>query len=132
MLLADDISPIEYRFTEVFKKSMTPSKKSDFFSSPSISIPNIALTKNGVKITFQEDATNLYRYRIERHDYITHTTIYEGDFLPDFLDTTIEADKRYIYTITPMYADKLGQPIQLPEIFTIAKDTIIEEEWWKY
>ena len=132
MLLADDIAPIDYRLTEVFKKDMIPSKKSDFFSNPSIPTPNIALTKNGVKITFREHTPTIYQYRITRYDYTTHTTVYEGNYLPEFLDNTVEKDKRYLYTIFPMYADKLGKPVQLPEIFANVNDKIIDEEWWKY
>ncbi len=133
IMLADKLSPIEFRFTELFKKSMVPSKTSDFFSNPSIPSPKIVLTKNGVSITFQKQTPALYQYRIERYDYTTHTTVYEGDFLPEFIDNTVQANKRYLYTVTPIYAGKVGQTVSLPEIFISEnKDKIVEEEWWKY
>ena len=133
-LLADDNSPSEHRFTELFKKSAIPTKKSDFFSTPSISTPNISLVSNGVKITFQPHTPTLYKYRVERYDYITHTTIYEGDFTPEIIDTSIQENKRYLYTVTPIYADKKGKAIQLPEISVglLPKDKIAEKEWWQY
>ncbi len=133
ILLAEDIAPLDFRFTELFKKDMIPSKKSVFFCNPSISTPTITLTKNGVKITFQEHTPTLYNYRIERYDYTTHTTLYQGEYLPEFLDTSIENNRRYLYTVTPIYDKHEGTPIHLPEIITTSpQDKIVNEEWWKY
>ena len=134
MLLADDIAPIDFRFTELFQKDAVPTKKSYFFTCPSISTPTVALTSGGVKITFPAQAPSVYRYRIERYDYTTHTTVYEGEFLPQFTDTKIEPNKRYLYTVTPLYADKTGKSVQLPEINTanLPGDKIAEKEWWNY
>ena len=134
MLLADDLSPVEYRLNELFKQSALPTKKSDFFSNPSISTPTVSLTENGVKITFQTHTPTVYQYKIERYDYITHTTLYQGEFLPEFLDKTVEENKRYLYTVTPIYAGKCGKAVQLPEISTkgLKQDKIAEKEWWQY
>lgn len=134
ILLADDISPAEFRLTELFKKSALPSKKSYFFSNPSIPTPSITLTKNGVEIVFPEGAPSIYNYRIERYDYTTHTTVYEGKYIPEFTDTTITENKRYVYSVTPIYAEKIGKIIHLPEIITssLPKDKIAEKEWWQY
>ena len=133
ILLADDIAPVEYRLTELFKKGAIPTKKSDFLSNPSIPTPTISLSKNGVKITFHKDTPTLYNCRIERYDYITYTTVYEGEFLPVFTDTTIEENHRYLYKVTPIYAGKAGKTIALPEIIvTLPKDKIAEKEWWEY
>ena len=133
ILLAEDIAPLDFRFTELFKKDMIPSKKSDFFCNPSISPPTVTLTKNGVKITFQAHTPTLYIYRIERYDYTTHTTLYQGEYLPEFLDTGVEKNRRYLYTVTPIYGKHEGKPIHLPEILTATpQDKIVDEEWWKY
>ena len=134
ILLADEFSPVDFRFSELFKKDAVPTKKSDFFSNPSISTPTVSLTENGVKITFQTHTPTVYQYKIERYDYITHTTLYQGEFLPEFLDKTVEENKRYLYTVTPIYAGKCGKAVQLPEISTkeLRQDKIAEKEWWQY
>lgn len=133
ILLADDIAPVEYRLSELFKKDAVPTKKSDFLSNPSIPTPTISLSKNGVNITFSKDSPTIYDYRIERYDYITHTTVYEGEFLPVFTDTSVDENKRYLYSVTPIYAGRSGKTVVLPEIIaTFPKEKIAEKEWWKY
>ena len=97
-------------------------------------MPSIILTKNGVKIVFPEGTPSIYNYRIERYDYTTHTTVYEGKYMPEFIDTTISKDKRYVYSVTPIYAERIGKSIRLPEIITstLPQDKIAEKEWWQY
>ncbi|MBQ5930010.1 MAG: hypothetical protein IIX02_04380, partial [Clostridia bacterium] len=75
-------------------------------------------------------------YKIERSDYATHTTLYEGIFTPEFIDDTIEKGKNYTYTVTPIYKENVGKKITLPCISTQENSTIIEDkkisetEWW--
>lgn len=135
--LADDCAPAEYQFFELFKTSAVPLNKSTSFSNPQIITPTISLTEKGVNIHFDNRSPIYYQYRIERYDYATHTTLYEGDFIEDFLDNKIENNKRYEYVVTPIYKERKGVSIKLPIISTgnqntLDKDKIIEEDWWEY
>ncbi len=132
IMLSDDLSPAEYRFEELFKSDSIPVKKSDFFSNPSILQPSIEMTKNGVCITFDKRSPKQYSYKIDRYDYVTHTTVYEGNLISEFIDSQIEKDKTYLYTVTPIYRDREGSPIPLPYVNTRSDFKIINKEWWKY
>lgn len=137
MLRADENSPAEFRFTELFKKEASPLESSTSFTFPIILSPSVSVEENKVVITLNPHSPNYYRYRIERSDYATHTTIYEGEFIPQFVDEHIEKEKCYTYTITPIYKENVGKKIILPTVFTTAQDsTLIEDkqitqtDWW--
>ena len=135
MLLSDENSPVNYRFTELFHKKHLPTKKSDFFSSPSILPPTVTIRNGQVFITLEKGAPTLYRYRIDRYDYATHTTVYNGNYFTEFCDTNVQLNAKYVYTITPIYKNKLGVPITLPSISTATQfndEQITEKDWWKY
>lgn len=137
ILVADDLAPAEYRFEEWFKSEALPTKKSDFFSNPSILPPTLELCNNKVSITFNKNSPTLYSYTIDRYDYATHTTVYQGEYIHTFSDTGIEADKNYIYTITPSYNGRNGKSITLPAISTKAlpnqnNKEILEKDWWDF
>ena len=96
------------------------------------------MTESKVVITLNPASPTYYHYRIDRSDYATHTTVYEGKFLSQFVDEHVEKDKYYTYTITPIYKNNVGQAIVLPTVFTTTHDsTLIEDkqisqtEWWK-
>lgn len=136
ILLADENAPADYRFAELFKKDAIPLDKSTSFTFPSIVTPTVKLDKNTVIITFNPQSPTYYQYKIERSDYATHTTLYEGIFTPEFIDDTIEKGKNYTYTVTPIYKENVGKKITLPCISTQENSTIIEDkkisetEWW--
>lgn len=137
--LADELSPKEYQFTEVFKKSAIPTKKSDFFSNPSIIPPSLRFENGTVYIKFDKSLPSFYQYKIDRYDYATHTTLYLGEYIPEFCDDTLLNDKRYIYTVTPIYKDRFGEGIVLPavntkngETFSTNDKEIAEKNWWEY
>lgn len=137
LLLADDNSPAEYQFQELFKTSAIPLNKSTSFSNPKIVTPQISLENNGVKIRFASTSPSYYQYRIERYDYATHTTLYDGNFIETFLDESIEENKRYEYVVTPIYNHRKGVSIKLPIISTgsgnkLQNDKIVDENWWEY
>lgn len=137
LALADELSPMEYRFEEVFKTTQIPTKKADFFTNPRILPPILRLTDEGVMIELDKTSPSFYSYKIVRTDYATHTTVYEGDFIPAFIDKKIEKDKIYCYTITPIYQGREGTSITLPSVNTKAglsknERDMLDKEWWEY
>ncbi len=137
LLLADELSPMEYRFEELFKTTQIPTKKADFFSNPRILPPILQLTDNGVVIELDKTSPSFYTYKIERSDYATHTTIYEGEFIPSFVDKSIEKNKIYCYTVTPIYQGRSGTPVTLPAVNTKpglsqSEREMIDKDWWEY
>lgn len=137
LVLADDISPNEYRFKELFSKRALPTKKSDFFSNPTIIPPSLKYENGNVIISFDKSLSKLYDYKIERYDYVTHNTLYFGEYTPIFCDESVEKDKRYLYTVTPYYKDRKGKSVVLPEVNTkngeelsAADKEILEKNWW--
>lgn len=137
--LADDISPIEHQFNELFKTSNIPTQKSSFFSNPSISLPEIQLKNGKIVLLFNERFPDCYQYKIERSTYVTHnnyvchSTLYFGSYLKEFIDDNIEENTTYIYTVTPLYENKEGSPQQLPAISTKTmhdSSKILDSEWW--
>ncbi len=137
LMLADDISPMEYRFEELFKRTQIPTKKADFFSNPRILPPVLRLTDDGVVIELDKTSPSFYTYKIERSDYATHTTLYEGEYLPSFIDRSVEKDKIYSYTVTPYYQGRAGTPVALPSVNTKAglsksEREMMDKEWWEY
>ena len=136
--VADDISPVEYTMKDLFKKSSIPLKKSTSFSRPEI-IPPTIIYKNGqVNISFSNNLPQYYLYKIEKYDYVTHNTVYFGEYLPVFIDTDISENKKYQYSITPIYQDHIGKTVSLPPITTGGESILIEEkeilqkEWWEF
>lgn len=136
--LADELSPIEYRFTELFKKQAIPTKKSDFFSNPAIIPPSLRFEDGCVYISFEKNLPEFYQYKIDRYDYVTHTTIYLGEYITEFCDIELEKDKNYVYTVTPIYKNRTGKEIVLPSVSTKTTPTlpfdekaILEKNWWE-
>ncbi len=135
MILADDCAPVNHCITELFNKRFLPTKKSDFFSNPSISTPAINIKDGKVFITLHDTSPSIYQYRIDRYDYVTHTTVYSGPHFSVFCDDTIKPNMQYQYTVTPIYNGNAGVSIDLP---TISTDTqfndkkIKEKDWWNY
>ena len=139
LMLADDNAPIEYRISELFKSSAIPLSKSDCFTNPSIVTPDIRLTDNKVTILFDKRSPTYYTYKIDRYDYATHTTVYQGEYLERFIDEDILADKNYIYTVTPIYGSREGKSVTLPTVSTKKGEkpqneehAILGKEWWEY
>ncbi len=138
LLLADELAPQERVFEELFKNSAIPRNKSTSFSTPSIDVPQIQIENGAVVLTFDGRFPRYYRYRIDRYDYATHTTVYEGEYLPYFTEP-LEPNKNYAYTVTPIYQTREGTPIRLPTVTTKKGETpeenngeILSKEWWEY
>ena len=137
ILLADEAAPKEYTFTELFKKSAIPLNKSTSFTFPCVNPPALKVVGNQVNITFDNTFPSYYEYTIDRYDYVTHTTVYQGGYTPLFTDTIGEKDKTYVYTVTPSFQGKKGKPIPLPSVSTkhgesLKDKEIIQKEWWEY
>jgi len=138
LLLADENSPMQYRMSELFKKIAIPLNKSTSFSVPTISAPTLSVAENTVSIHFDKSCPSYYQYKIERYDYVTHTTLYIGAFTSTFEDTALLPDKNYLYTVTPLFHGNAGTTISLPIVSTkkgewaeINHEDILSKEWWK-
>ena len=136
--IADKEAPSEYRFIELFKKSQIPTKTSDLFTNPSIIAPILKYSNGKVAITFHKNSPTFYQYKIDRYDYVTHTTVYFGNALSEFIDENVLENKRYLYTITPIYRDREGKAIALPTVSTkesapdMERGEILDKSWWEY
>ena len=137
--LADELAPTEYTFQEYFKKDALPLKKSRIFSNPTIITPRIDYKNGQVSIQLSDNAPPFYRYKIQRYDtdYASHTTVYFGEYTPVFTDSSTERNKRYVYTVTPVYNGTEGSPYVLPTISTkhgaslpIVDENITQKDWW--
>lgn len=137
--LADEAAPVTEQISELFKTSAIPLNKSNSFSNPTIPSPTLEVVDGKVYIRFNERSSRYYTYKIERSDYATHTTLYEGEFLTCFEDSSLEKEKRYVYTVTPIYKDKQGTPLRLPSVSTESgqspsweDNAILDKNWWDY
>lgn len=136
--LADPISPPEFQFTELFKTEAIPQKTATFFSNPTINPPILRYTDGKVQILFDNNAPTFYDYKIERYDYATHNTVYQGGYLEIFTDDGVEKGKRYAYFVTPLYGTREGKKIALPIVSTkegeslTNNEEILEKNWWNY
>ena len=135
LLLADDFAPAKFQLHELFALHAVPLRKSSIFSNPSIPLPTVKYKNGKVEIYFLGEQTLPYGYRISRYDYATHTTVYDGNALPVFIDDSVEKNKRYVYTITPYFQGIDGTPIKLPEINTQSNlsekdDDMLQKDWW--
>ena len=138
LLLADDNAPLEGRFTELFKTSAIPLNKSTAYTCPTINAPSVSIKNKVVTITFNDTFPKYYNYKIERYDYASHTTLYQGEYIPFFSDESLCDDKNYVYIVTPIYNGKEGTPTVLPTISTRNSEKaelnqeILSKEWWQY
>ena len=135
--LADEVSPIEYRFHELFKKTCIPQTKSEIFSSPSIIQPHLSYENNKVVICFHENSPSFYQYKIERFDQNNNKTVYFGKRIERYTDNDVQANKKYVYTVTPLYGERTGIPIVLPSVSTYDIESsnnqeILDKNWWEY
>ncbi len=133
--LADELAPPAYRFQELFKKDAIPLDKSDSFTSPSILPPQISLVDGRVEIAFDERSPRYYRYKIERRDSASRVTLYEGEFLPVFVDSCLQEGKSYEYSVTPYFGEREGASVPLPVVSVGNKEEVslppLPEKWWE-
>ncbi len=145
LLLADDISPQEFVFQELFQEQLVPTQKATHFSNPNIPTPKIQLKNGVVDIMFDINTPKFYTISVKKHyashnTYVTHSTLYEGS-IPTSLTDTLDDDKVYAYSVTPYYKDIAGKQIFLPSISLSGKKSpiipdappdIIKKDWWNY
>ncbi len=145
LVLADEISPEEYKIYELFKKETIPIKKSTHFSNPTIPTPIIQVNNSVSTITFDVTIPKFYRIKIEKNyyashnSYVSHSTVYDGALKQTITDK-IDNKHSYIYVITPYYKENKGVSIYLPVISgnsstpinpTVPPD-ISSKDWWNY
>ena len=139
LTLADDVAPRSFTFNELFKQDAIPLNKSTSFSNPSIIPPSVQIENGTVEIRFDEQNPKYYTYKIERKDGSKNKTLYEGAFVNKFSDDTVEMNKRYIYTVTPIYETHCGAPIILPTVciqederHSPKEEELLQKNWWDY
>ncbi|MBQ8657712.1 MAG: transglycosylase domain-containing protein [Clostridia bacterium] len=139
IVLADENAPKQFVFSEVFKSSALPRGKSYKFSNPSISAPQISVWGRTVRIDFSNGAPDYYDYIIQRYDYATHSTVYQGKYQKIFSDEGVKENKNYIYTVIPVYNGVKGKAVVLPEICLKGSakppnepPEITNKDWWEY
>lgn len=148
LMLADDLSPNDYTFFELFKADTVPNKKATHFSNPTISPPKISIENGLINIIFDTKSLPFYHISVEKNcyashnTYATHSTLYEG-VIPERLTDKIQENQRILYKITPIYGNLKGKTIELPVITgnnvenvkPISPTPIPEisnKDWWNY
>ena len=102
-------------------------------------MPHLQYENGKVVITFDDRLSKLYRYKIERYDYATHSTLYVGEYIEKFTDENVSKNKNYVYSVIPIYQDRQGKAIVLPTVSTkdgerpwASDKEILEKDWWDY
>lgn len=138
VLLAAERQPKQYTMADLFRPSNTPQETSVLFSTPTANA-TIRCTKNVV--TIQLCQTEYYEYRIKRRSQEKTECIFEGKCEGIYRDTSVKADTKYTYLITPYFVDDSGEKvygkeIQLPTVFTrptadAPSPPIADTPWWE-
>lgn len=142
ILLSDQNAPKEYKQSELFTQKTLPKKRSEIFSKPYISTPS-AFFKDGKYTILKNGLPEYYCYKIERYDYVTHKTLFDGKLTDNFVDSSVQEGKSYQYKITPYFQSFFGCCVKLPEFTTrqigdgtllpVVPDIppdILQDDWW--
>lgn len=137
IILADEKSPLKFRFSELFDKKRLPKIQSKKFSEPFISKPSVHF-ENGVVHIDLSALPDFYDYEIERIDYDRHTIIFKGGWKSDFTDNSLELGKTYEYAVTPYFENRRGNTVLLPAVTTKEQNGVIpaeppeitKKDWW--
>lgn len=138
---ADDNAPTKEIFTECFSVYNKPQEKSSKFTFPTISkTPQAIYRDNAIYIILCQ--TEYIIYDIKRTDQEGNTI----SFSPQkgtFIDTQIQNNSIYTYTVTPKYKENKGKSYTLPSIKTKTtdqnnrdlnsnnrNDSILNSDWW--
>ena len=140
MMLADERAPVQARLTELFKRDALPAVRSDKYSSPSVSAPEIRCEDGKVIVRLHEGEPEEYEYLLEKFDSVTHSIVYRGKYTSDITDEELEPGKTYVYTLIPLYGEIRGKEIVLPAVTTrdlpsVQPETpppITDKNWWEY
>lgn len=132
LYVADEYTPVEYKFYEWFQNDHVPIQKSSCFSKPDIASPKIRLENGKVYIILDENSPAFYRYKIERTSQESTDVIYDGSYFKEFVDENVTAEKSYEYFITPIYENNVGKKIALPKIYVQGTPSPgIPKDWWR-
>lgn len=140
MILADERAPVQARLSELFKRDALPAVRSDKYSSPSVSPPEIRCEDGKVIVRLHEGEPEEYEYLLEKFDSVTHSIVYRGKYTSDITDEELEPGKTYVYTLIPLYGEIRGKEIVLPAVTTqdlpsVQPETpppITDKNWWEY
>ena len=135
--LADPLSPDRFVLEEYFLEKYLPKRLSTRFSNPFIFKPNYTFLKG----EFTLDLASLpsyYSYLVQRVDSLGgKTVIYEGKWKEKIVDAPPK-NATFIYTITPIFQEKKGEPFPLPAVRNQEGESfspneipdIIYDDWW--
>lgn len=141
IVLADENSPPEYRFFELFKNRLIPTVKSERFSAPQLNFRQISVEENKVKIELEKPPFAELEIELVRIDYDRHTTVYKGKWTSEVIDENVKKDTSYVYQITPIYKDIRGKETLSPRVYIGENAPFIEaqpppeitqKDWWNY
>ena len=136
VLLAPPEQPKKYTFTEIFRKTALPEKTGTSFSFPKT---EASLSFDGKAVTIDLCQAEYFDILIKRQNKGSTEKIYEGK-AKQVKDENINANEKYIYTLTPYYTDDTGKKIygteiRLPEIYTKKRADKPNEtqygNWWE-
>lgn len=127
MVLFDPEGPAYLAKRELFLEQFAPKTVSEKFSRPQIETPHIAL-KNGT-VCIQLPPSEYYEYEITRTGGGKTETIYRGKWQSIISDGGIQAGIEYLYTVTPYYGERAGEPVTLPAV--ILKESALPDDWWE-
>lgn len=138
---ADDNAPKKEILTECFSVNNKPQEKSSRFTFPTICrTPQAFYRDNTIYIILCQ--TEYIIYDIKRTDQEGNVVLFPSQ-KGTFIDTQIQDNSIYTYTITPKYKENKGKSYTIPSIKTKIKtennidfnlnnrnNSILDSDWW--
>lgn len=128
ILLADPLTPVYAKGSELFRKSALPEASCERFSRPTIEKPLIFVQNNAVSIELCQ--TKYYEYIIKRENRGKITTIYSGKYQKNICDNSVRGGESYRYTVVPVYNGTEGTPVELPLVYVPVSGEL-PDDWWE-
>ena len=136
VMLAVDLTPKNYRYTEYFADGTQPSKKSDIWTPPrSLNSFSIGHSEAGYPLLRLQPA-DAALYRVQRDTYgesFVLTELYgnQGETLY-YTDTTAKPGVIYTYRVTPVHAELLNNGILLEGVQSVqvAQANLPSQGFW--
>ncbi len=133
VLIADDNAPKRYVEEVLIKEKNIPNKKSDLFTNPKTSKPKLSINDKGILIELcltEYCGASVYRYENKKKVLVFDT---ENIKTNSYLDTMIEKNEKYIYSVIPYFKSASGKKYFGKEVFTEkikAPSNPLGDKWW--